>query len=364
MVSNYDFGPGAAGHVAPAECRERSLDGARAVHRGRGPQFFGLDGDFQGLAEPEGPRVGLRGPAVHEVAGFRESEDSRYVGLTLPRFLLRLPYGEHGPGEVVRLSRRRGREARLVSVGQHGLHVRDARRRDSFAKYRWCPNIIGPQSPVVRSKTCPSTSTRRWARSRRRSRPRSCSRSAASSSSRAGLHRRWSIRKGSDNACFFSANSAQKPKTLRHEPEGKVAELNYRLGTQLPYMFVITASRTTSRCCSASRSAVEGARGSRARAQQLDRSVSSPTRRTPSPGVRSPAARSARGEDHRRGRRWDSPAGTACACRCARTSSTWARSSRSPRRQARQGVRPAPRRLRTRLITFFLQRQCACHVVP
>jgi type VI secretion system protein ImpC len=46
------------------------------------------------------------------------------------------------------------------------------------------------------------------------------------------------FRKDSDNACFFSANSPQKPKTFGQSPEGKAAELNYRLGTQLPYMFV------------------------------------------------------------------------------------------------------------------------------
>jgi len=47
-------------------------------------------------------------------------------------------------------------------------------------------------------------------------------------------------RKGSDNAAFFSANSAQKPKFYGDTPEGRAAETNYRLGTQLPYMFVIT----------------------------------------------------------------------------------------------------------------------------
>src|SRR5690606_20886181 len=46
-------------------------------------------------------------------------------------------------------------------------------------------------------------------------------------------------RKDSDNACFFSANSTQRPKTFGQSQEGKDMELNYRLGTQLPYMFVV-----------------------------------------------------------------------------------------------------------------------------
>jgi type VI secretion system protein ImpC len=47
------------------------------------------------------------------------------------------------------------------------------------------------------------------------------------------------FRKGSDNAAFFSANSVQKPKYFGTSKEGKQAETNYKLGTQLPYMFII-----------------------------------------------------------------------------------------------------------------------------
>lgn len=47
------------------------------------------------------------------------------------------------------------------------------------------------------------------------------------------------MRKGSDNACFFSANSCQKVKTFANTKEGKAAQTNYMLGTRLPYMFVI-----------------------------------------------------------------------------------------------------------------------------
>jgi type VI secretion system protein ImpC len=48
------------------------------------------------------------------------------------------------------------------------------------------------------------------------------------------------LRKGTDNASFFSANSIQKPKFFGSDKEAKQAELNYKLGTQLPYLFVVT----------------------------------------------------------------------------------------------------------------------------
>ncbi|MCZ7682599.1 MAG: type VI secretion system contractile sheath large subunit [Sandaracinaceae bacterium] len=110
---------------------------------------------------------------------------------------------------------------------------------DSFAKYRWCPNIIGPQAggaveslPLhqyeamgeIQTK-CPTevqlTERREY---------------EMSEQGFIGLV----FRKDSDNAAFFSANSAQKPKIFANTPEGKAAETNYRLGTQLPYMFIIT----------------------------------------------------------------------------------------------------------------------------
>ena len=47
------------------------------------------------------------------------------------------------------------------------------------------------------------------------------------------------MRKGSDNAAFFSANSVQKPKQFPNTKEGKEAETNYKLGTQLPYMMIV-----------------------------------------------------------------------------------------------------------------------------
>jgi type VI secretion system protein ImpC len=48
------------------------------------------------------------------------------------------------------------------------------------------------------------------------------------------------MRKGSDNAAFFSANSVQKAKYFGGSKEGKEAELNHRLGLQLPYVFIVS----------------------------------------------------------------------------------------------------------------------------
>jgi type VI secretion system protein ImpC len=47
------------------------------------------------------------------------------------------------------------------------------------------------------------------------------------------------VRKGTDNATFFSATSPQKAKYFGNDPEAKQAETNFKLGTELPYLFVV-----------------------------------------------------------------------------------------------------------------------------
>ncbi len=112
------------------------------------------------------------------------------------------------------------------------------RLTESFAKYRWCPNIIGPRSggavndlPLHHFESMGEIETK------------IPTEVLVSDRREYQLAEQGFIsltmRKGSDNAAFFSANSAQKPKFFGNSEEGKKAELNYKLSTQLPYMFVV-----------------------------------------------------------------------------------------------------------------------------
>lgn len=92
MVSNYEFGPGAQDirllqHVsAVATMAHAPFVGAA------GPEFFGLT-DFSGLPNLKDLKSIFEMPQYIKWQSFRESEDSRNVALTLPHFLLRVPYG-------------------------------------------------------------------------------------------------------------------------------------------------------------------------------------------------------------------------------------------------------------------------------
>jgi type VI secretion system protein ImpC len=237
IIGNYDFGPGPQDVALLSKVAAVATMAHAPFIAAAGPKFFGID-SYQGLPNLKDLNSIMSGPQYTKWQSFRESEDSRSVGLTCPRFLLRLPYGaETKPVKAFNY------EESVKEDHEHYLWGNTAfafatRLTESFAKYRWCPNIIGPQSggsvedlPLHQFDSMGEIETKIPTEvliSERRE-------YELSEEGFIGL----TMRKGSDNACFFSANSAQKPKSFGQSAEGKAAELNYRLGTQLPYLFIV-----------------------------------------------------------------------------------------------------------------------------
>ncbi|MDR0218899.1 MAG: type VI secretion system contractile sheath large subunit [Enterobacteriaceae bacterium] len=201
------------------------------------PEFFGVN-SFTDLPAIKDLRSVFEGPSHTKWRSLRESEDSRYLGLTAPRFLLRLPYSN-----VENPIKNFNYQENVSLNHEHYLwgntaYLLASCLTDSFAKYRWCPNIIGPQSggavndlPVhlyeAMGQVQAKIPTEVLITDRREF-----------ELAEEGFIT-LTMRKGSDNAAFFSANSVQKPKVFPNTREGKIAETNYKLGTQLPYMFII-----------------------------------------------------------------------------------------------------------------------------
>lgn len=237
MIANYDFGPG------PQDIRllQYTASVATMSHApfiaAASPQFFG-EKDFLRLPNLKDIRAIMEGPLYAKWRSFRESEDARSVGLVMPRFLLRLPYGK----ETVPV---KTFEYEEQATGDHNKYLWGnaafafaSRINDSFAKYRFCTNIIGPKGggavedlPVHTFESMGEIEAKiptEILLSERRE-------FELAEEGFIGL----TMRKGADNACFFSANSCQKPKTFGQSKEGKIAETNYKLGTRLPYLFAI-----------------------------------------------------------------------------------------------------------------------------
>jgi len=238
MVSSYDFGPG----PQDIQLLQNVASVAAMAHApfigNAGPEFFGEE-SFDGLPKLKDLKSLFEGPQYARWHSFRESEDARNVALTMPRFLLRLPYGQ----DTVPVKSFNFNED---VIGHHDRYVWGpasfafaTRVADSFAKYRWCPNIIGPASggavenlPLHQYKAMGEIQTKIPTEIQLTERREY----ELSEEGFIGLV----FRKDSDNAAFFSANSCQKPKIFADTEEGKANELNYRLGTQLPYLFVTT----------------------------------------------------------------------------------------------------------------------------
>lgn len=201
------------------------------------PTFFGVD-SFTALPSIKDLKSVFEGPAYTKWRALREEDDARYLGLTAPRFLARLPY-DPADNPI------RGFNYREDVSADHDdylwgntAYLMGAALTDSFARYRWCPNIVGPQSggaisglPVhvyeAMGQLQAKIPTEVLVTDRREF-----------ELAEEGFIT-LTMRKDSDNAAFFSANSVQKPKRFPNTPEGQIAQTNFKLGTQLPYMFII-----------------------------------------------------------------------------------------------------------------------------
>jgi len=237
IVSNYTFGPSAPDIKLLSYAASVGAMSHAPFLGAAGPEFLNIK-SFQDLPNLKEVKDIFEGPRFAKWRGLRDSEDARYLGLTMPRFLLRQPYDplENPIRSFVYREAIDGNHENYLWGNTSYLLA--SRITDSFAKYRWCPNIIGPQSggavddlPVHLYESLGQLQAK------------IPTEVLVSDRKEFELAEEGFIpltmRKDSDNAAFFSANSVQKPKIFQKTPEGQDAQTNYKLGTQLPYMFII-----------------------------------------------------------------------------------------------------------------------------
>ena len=238
MLSTFEVGPGPRDVGLLSQVAAVAAMAHAPFITNASPQFFGEESHL-GIPKLKDLQSLFEGPQYARWHAFRESEDARYVGLTVPRVLMRLPYGP----ETLPVKRFHFEEE---CVGDHGSYLWGPASTAfavcvarSFARYRWCPNIIGPQAggsvqnlPLHHYEAMGEIQTKIPTEVQLTERREY----ELSEQGFIGL----TFRKASNNGAFFSANSAQKPKQFGNSPEGKTAETNYRLGTQLPYILVVT----------------------------------------------------------------------------------------------------------------------------
>jgi type VI secretion system protein ImpC len=167
---------------------------------------------------------------------YRETDDARYVGLTLPRFLVRLPYGpDTNPVRAfnyIEDVRTGGSRSFLWANAAFAFAVNMVR---SFVRNGWCLQIRGPQAgglipdlpvnlydldtghlgKIATDALIPETREFEFAE--------------------LGLIA-LSYTSNHDYACFYSAHSTQKPAHY----ETRDAAANSRINARLPYIFLLS----------------------------------------------------------------------------------------------------------------------------
>jgi len=236
LVGDYEFGK----HPQDISLLEKISNVAAASHApfisAAAPDLLGLE-SFAQLDVPRDLSKIFETAEYVKWRSFRDSEDSRYVGLALPHILMRLPYGEDTkPVEAFRYEEDVDGKDNLKYLWGNAAYALATRLTEAFSKYGWCAAIRGVEGgglveglPAHTFKTdegdvalkCPTEIAITDRREKELS--------------DLGfiplLHC-----KGTDYAAFFGAQSAQKAK--KYNTDG--ANANARLSTQLQYILAIS----------------------------------------------------------------------------------------------------------------------------
>jgi type VI secretion system protein ImpC len=236
IMGNYEF----TKTGQDIELLEKVAQVAAAAHApfltGASNEMFGLESYTQ-LDAPRDMAKVFDSTEYAKWKAFRDSEDARYVALTLPRMLLREPFGsETVPVESFQFEEE-------VDGTQHDRYLWGnaawalaTRVNQAFAAYGWCATIRGVESgglveglPVHTFRTdagdvamkCPTETPITDRREKE----------LADLGFVPLVHA-----KGTANAAFFSVQSAQKPKVYQSDS----ATANARISAQLPYIFAVS----------------------------------------------------------------------------------------------------------------------------
>ena len=232
LVGDYEFSK----HPEDLELLEKVSQVAAASHApflsAASPELLNMQ-SFTGLDQPRDIGKIFDSTEYAKWKGFRESEDSKYVALTCPRVLMRLPYGKDtAPVEGFNYEEAVDGTEHSKYLWGNAAFALAAKMTQAFATYGWCVAIRGVEGgglvdglPSHTFRTdegdvalkCPTE----IAITDRREKE------LADQGLVSLVHC-----KGTDKAAFFSIQSCNKPKLY----DSDSATANARISAQLPYM--------------------------------------------------------------------------------------------------------------------------------
>ena len=232
IVGDYEFGK----HPEDLELLEKVSNVAAAAHApfltAAASQLMNME-SFTQLDQPRDIAKIFDTTEFAKWKGFRQSDDSRYVGLCVPHVLMRLPYGrDTAPVDAFNYEEGVDGTDHSKYLWGNAAYAMGARLTNAFAQYGWCAAIRGVEGgglveglPAHTFRTdegdvalkCPTE----IAITDRREKE------LADQGLIPLVHC-----KGTDKAAFFSVQSANKPKLY----DSDAANANSRLSAQLPYI--------------------------------------------------------------------------------------------------------------------------------
>ncbi len=236
LIGDYEFGRG----PEDVELLEKVAAVASSSHApflsAASPELLNLD-SFTNLGAPRDMAKVFDSTEYAKWKSFRASDDSRYVGLCLPRVLMRLPYGKDTvPVEGFNFEEGVDGTDHSKYLWGNAAYALGARLTSAFAKYGWCAAIRGVEGggmveglPAHTFRTdegdvalkCPTE----IAVTDRREKE------LADQGFVPLVHC-----KNTDYAAFFSVQSCNKPKLYDKE----AANANARISAQLPYIMAMS----------------------------------------------------------------------------------------------------------------------------
>ena len=197
------------------------------------PGLFGLE-SFEDIGKPRDLSKIFDTVEYAKWKSFRESEDSRYVGIVLPHVLGRLPYGrETVPVDEFNFEEDVDGSDHKKYLWSNAAYAFAARLTDAFAKYGWLAAIRGVEGGgLVEGLPTHTFGTDDGEIALK------CPTEIAITDRNEKLLADLGFIslvhcKNTDYAAFFAGQSVQKAKTYNTD----AANANARLSTQLPYIF-------------------------------------------------------------------------------------------------------------------------------
>ena len=236
LIGDYEF----SNHPQDMALLEKIANVAAAAHApfvsAASPQLFGWD-TFTDLSEVRDLAKIFERTEYAKYRSFRESEDSRYVGLCLPHTLMRLPYGkETVPTESFNFEEDVDGKDHKKYLWGNAAYSFGTRLTDAFAKYYWTVAIRGVEGGgLVQGLPTHTFQTDEGEVALK------CPTEIAITDRREKEFSDLGFVplvhcKNTDYAAFFGAQSMNRPKKY----DTDFANANARLSAQLQYIFAIS----------------------------------------------------------------------------------------------------------------------------